>query len=248
MSRLPPFSRGGIVRRPGGRQRRPRGLGQRRRRPGRPPPGCAPRGRAARSISSCDGATPITPAWTHGGHRDAGKLVRARGAPSSSQRTRNGSVKTSARKPKPGMTPLTPKPASRSRASSTSSTSPGSAPSTKTGPGERVAEPEVERARSPRACSSRVSCAVEPVARLELTLVAGRDAGDGLEVRVPAVVRRRSTEILTGAPPTRSAARGPPRSRRPSSGAARRAGGPRRSPPAGPSRRTGVTICAARPP
>ena len=108
MSTLPPFSRGGTVRSPdaalGGNAVSGASSAT-------GPPAARIRSSRSRcaSISACDGATPITPAWTQAGTATPGSSSERANAPSSSQPTRNGSVKTSARKPKPGMTPFTPK-------------------------------------------------------------------------------------------------------------------------------------------
>ena len=133
MSRLPPFSRGGTVRSPAAATG---GKAVSGRSPATGPPAARMRSSRARcrSISSWDGATPITPAWTQAGTAIPGSSAERACVPSSSQPTRNGSVKRSARNPKPGMTPFTPKSGVSYPTSSTSSTSPGSAPSTWTGP------------------------------------------------------------------------------------------------------------------
>ena len=113
-------------------------------------------------------------------------------------------------------------------------------------PGQRVSEPEVE----PPAVGVRARARqrpVEPVARLERELVAGGDARHRLEVGVPAVVRGGR-----GDPHRRPATCSAVREAVAISSSVHRRGAPswwsERIASSRPSRRTGVTICAARPP
>ena len=222
MSRLPPVSRGGIVRRP------PAALG------GEADSGAssatgppAARIRSSRSrcasISACDGATPITPAWTHAGTAIPGSSGDRATAPSSSHGTRNGSVKTSARKPNPGMTQFTPNAGVSKSTSSTSRTSPGSAPSTKTGPVSGCARPSSKRPQSAWVLA-RVSWPSRPSRVSSVTTSPGATRATGSRSgcqRLCAPV----DGILTAAPrsaPRRGASPRPPR---PSMPAALRAGG-----------------------
>ena len=108
MSRLPPISRGGIVRRPAlaaaGIAVSGRLVGD-----GSAVIGERLLARAIASISSCDGATPTTPAKGSPGTDTPGSSGDRARPPAISHFTRKGSAKRSARKPKPGMTAVTPK-------------------------------------------------------------------------------------------------------------------------------------------
>ena len=114
------------------------------------------------------------------------------------------------------------------------------------GAGERVAEPEVEGA-AVRMTAVAGELAVEPVPRLEDDLVARLDPGDGIEPRVPPVVSRRRRDPQRSSP-IRIAA---------TAAASISSSVQLRGEPSWCTEtiatsvspeRTGVTICAARPP
>ena len=160
MSRFPPISRGGIVRKPPAaeRGRAVSGAGS-----ATGPPRSRIRSSRRRSSSSLprDGATPTTPAKVSAGTATPGSSPDRATSSSISHLTRNGSVKRSARKPNPGITAVTPKSAERYSRNSTSSTSPGFAPMISTGPASGCPSPRSSVAQS--ACVlSRVSCPASP--------------------------------------------------------------------------------------
>ena len=130
-SRLPPSSRGGIVRTP------VEAYGS--------CVGAAPSavgGRASMAASrsvqwarrSAEGATPITPMKASSGIVIPGRRPLEAAPLCRPQVTRYGSGKRSASSPKPGITGVEPNVSVRTSMMSTCSTSPGSAPSTKMGP------------------------------------------------------------------------------------------------------------------
>ena len=129
MSRLPPISRGGIVRRPAFAAAGIAVSGMESA-TGAPASASACSRLAISSISSGDGATPTTPAKGSPATTTPGSCGERARPSAISQTTRKGSVKRSARKPKPGMTAVTPKSAVSYARNSMSTTSPGSAPST----------------------------------------------------------------------------------------------------------------------
>ena len=232
MSRLPPFSRGGTVRSPAAATG---GKAVSGRSPATGPPAARMRSSRARcrSISSWDGATPITPAWTHGGHRDPRQLSGARVRPVELPADEERLGEEVGEEAEAGDDPvhaevrgLVPDELDLEHVARL-------CPLDVDRPGQRVSEPEVE----PPAVGVRARARqrpVEPVARLERELVAGGDARHRLEVGVPAVVRggrgdphRRPADPLRGARGRRDLVLRPP-------SRARRAGGARGSPPAGP--------------
>ena len=141
-----------------------------------------------RSISSWDGATPITPAWTHAGTAIPGssaeRAMRPVELPADEERLGEEVGEEAEAGDDPvhaevgGLVPdeldlehvarLCPLDVHR--------------------PGQRVSEPEVEAPAVGVRARARQR-PVEPVARLERELVAGRDTRHRLEVGVPAVVR-----------------------------------------------------------
>ena len=120
----------------------------------------------------------------------------------------------SARKPKPGMTAVTPKSAVSYASSSTSSTSPGSAPVDVHRPRQRMPEAEVERAGVGVRALAR-ELAVEAVRGLEPDLLARGDLRDRLDVRMPAVVHQSSSATRSAAAAARRRVLVAPGPRRP---------------------------------
>ena len=132
-SMFPPFSRGGLVRRPSAAMTS--SAGRRRaapvaRRPHRPPraPAHGPRSAPADLV---DGATPRMPMNGRPGMRRPGRSGDVAQPSASSHRARNGAGNSSLRNPKPGNWAVYPKDAGPTSRMSTTSRSPGSAPSTR---------------------------------------------------------------------------------------------------------------------
>ena len=96
------------------------------------------------------------------------------------------------------MTAVVPKSSVSYASNSTSRRSPGFAPGHEHRPGQRVAEPEIEPAGvGVGALAGQL--AVEAVHRLEPDLLSWGDLGEGLEIRVPAVVHQRSSRTRSAA-------------------------------------------------
>ena len=240
------------ARRPAARRRARRAAA-----PPRPARPRAPsRGSAARAT-----ARPSRPRGT------AARRSRRRAAPSEratpsamSQRTSSGSGKRSASSPKPGMTAVVPTASQSSASSSTTSTSPGRAPRTATGPvsgwlaprsTSRSASAEAARRSSPSIPSRQSASSSSPGSIVATGAMPGCSrlwAGPGSSARIEASRSRTRRCLIPRACRCRAAAR---RARPRSSGAHSRV------PPStwtetmptsrSPSR-TAVTICAESPP
>ena len=163
------------------------------------PPRSAIRSSRRRRLETlCEGATPTTPANISSGTATPGTPAERAKPPAISQVTRYGSVKTSARKPKPGITAVTPKAAERYSRNSTSRTSPGFAPSTSTGPVSGWARPR-SRLRAVRVDALARDQAGHAVLALERQRRARLDRDDGRDLGVPAVVHQISSDTLAAA-------------------------------------------------